>query len=957
MNEANKYSPDLEDLREFVRLDDQKKVGISESEGTDLYRKNLDALGEHHPDLVDVLHSISVDESRIEVFDSESGNPRIRYTKDDGVSVNIHSSEDPIACAQGAIDLLGKIEKEGIIVLFGFGLGYFAQEIYKRFEKGHLLLVYEATPEVFKYAMKIIDFRTLFSSDRVKIILGKDADNFSVIHSHHHLIVNGKFWVVEHKPSVKLNSSAYEKFFKRLNEEKSLSDIGVATNVRRGKDFMNAFLSNVHSVIRNPGVAGLKNLFKGRAAIVVSAGPSLDNNIHLLKRAKGKAVIIAAGGALPTLISSDIIPDLIVEIDPVTENIEEKFQGIPELKKVPFVCLAQYTPQLMNIYPGPLFINSAMGNLAYQWLMNFWEDKGTIECFGGSVAHLAFATAEYIGADVIVFVGQDLSYKRNRLHTVGYSDSMDRRLEEGAIGQAENILGGIPVQDIFGEEVLSIPQFITFKTSFENRIKGLNKVVINASEQGLPIDGVINMRLTDVIDEYVKDEDELDTFAILSDLLNSELSYNLDGLIDEITKARNTFEKIKKTSKRILRYTKKVKKLKGSENNDSPELHNILNKIGTLVKQVQHPGMNLLVGYNYGLELYLSRQEIKDIDDMEDKWEMLDKQIQRADVYYNEIIRTISLFNKQLDKTIVALKREKVIDLILQDETLGEEEKYYRAGLKYEEAGLSSRASRYLELSRARSSGHDKNDEDKTDQLISKKRHLRLAESYMRQYRFYEANEILNSIGDRDSCGSNRRSAIAEKLENIRQLCSRNIRAWEQRRNQMDIIVKTAEKNYGSHLESGYFYFRIRDFKRAEKAYMNAVSNEEIMAVSQDVAASYYGLAHTYLAMNKSERAVEALEKALGADPSNPILYRDLGLIAAESNNVEPAKLFFAKAIELSPGEAELYRPLANLYMSLGEKERALSLYENAMQEHVDNPSFQKDLASIYNESIVVSDS
>ncbi len=490
---ADVHTADLDDLNEFIPMPHKKRIAVQDAHAGDIYQKNLKALEKHHPELVDIIESVSIDEDKLRILQSESGSPRIVCKTEDGEEVNIHSMEDPVECANNAIDLLGKIEKEGIVVLFGFGLGYFAEEILERFEKGHILLVYDAKPEIFKLALRVKDFTEMLSSEKVKIVLGADADNFSVIHSHHHLLVNGKFWVVEHKPSKKLNPQAYENFHKRLNEETSLSDIGVATNIRRGKEFMDACLLNLHSIIRKPGVEGLKDIFKGCTAIVVSAGPSLDKNIHLLKKVKGKAVIVATGGALPTLLSCDVIPDFIAEVDPVMENIEDKFEGIPELKNVPFICLAQYTPELVNIYPGPLFINSVAGNVAFLWLRSFWEEKGYIECFGGSVAHLAYATAEYVGADVIAFVGQDLSYKNDRIHTAGYSDHMDRRLENAAEKKQENILNGIPLKDIFGEDVLSIPQFVTFKTSFESRIRESERVVINATEGGISIDGAANM--------------------------------------------------------------------------------------------------------------------------------------------------------------------------------------------------------------------------------------------------------------------------------------------------------------------------------------------------------------------------------------------------------------------------------------------------------------------------------
>jgi hypothetical protein len=935
MNKENTNIPVLEPLNET----------------DDIYQRNLNALEKHHPELIEMIETVSVDEDRVRVVKSESGNPRIIFRKDSGEEVNIHSADDPVECANQAIDLLGKIEKEGIVVLFGFGLGYFAEEVLEKFEKGHILLMYEATPEVFKLALQVKDFSELLGSEKVKIILGEDADNFSVIHSHHHLIINGKFWVVKHEPSVKLNSGAYDNFFTRLNEEKSLSNLSVATNVRRGVEFMNACLLNLHSVIKKPGVKIMKDIYAGCTAIVVSAGPSLDKNIHLLKKAKGKAVIIATGGALPTLLACEIVPDIVVEIDPVTENIEDKFQECPELKNVPFICLAAYTPELVNIYPGPLFINGVGGNLAYQWLANYWEDKGIIECFGGSVAHLAFATAEHVGADVIALIGQDLSYKGDRLHTVGYSDDLDRRLEVGAEKKQENILGGIPVRDIFGEEVLSIVQFMTFKTSFENRIKVSKKVIINATEAGLPINGARNMRLIDFIDEYCNGQKEIDAFSMLSGLLDSKIHCDLDGLIDEVSRARNKYEEIKKASKQILKYSKKVKKLKGKENIDSPELNNILKKVQVLIENVKDPLLNVLAGYNYGLELYLKKQEIKEIDDIDDKWEMLDKQLERGQIYYNQIVKTITLFNKQLNKVITALKREKNIDSLLHNDKIEENERFHKVGMTYKRAGLAAQAVRYLEAAVNDQQSAGRNPEIKRTSSMNEL-YISLAEMYVKQYRFYDARKILEELVSYGSGTGDQRSTVTERIQELLRVCDKKIKAWQGKKNKMGALLREAEVNYGSHLESGYFYFRIKNYERAEKSYLKAIETMEPGVLGQELGAAYYGLAHTYLVMDDPDKAVGALEKALEVDPSNPILYRDLGLIAAESNNIEPAEIFLSKAIELAPHEAELYKPLANLYISLGKTEEAVALYEQAIQANADIPDIQHDLALTYSSII-----
>ncbi|MFQ5455542.1 MAG: 6-hydroxymethylpterin diphosphokinase MptE-like protein [Nitrospirota bacterium] len=943
---------ELIDLNEFIPIQRPKKVCIQQ----DIYENNIAALERHNPELIELIESTIIEENRIKVLYSENGDPRILYRTEDNKEIYIHNAEDPTKCANQAIDLLGKMEKDGIVILFGFGLGYFAEEILKRFEKGHFLMIYEATPAIFKTALQMRDITDLLKSEKVKIVLGEDMDDFSVVHSHHHLIVNGKFWIVQHQPSIKLNENAYNNFFKRLNEEKSLSDTGIATTIGRGKEFVNAFLMNVPSIIKKPGVSKLKDIFKGHPAIIVSAGPSLDKNLHLLKKAKGKAVIIAVDGAIPTLLSCNIFPDIVVAIDPVVDNIADKFKDIPLLKDVPFVCLSQYTPEAVQMYPGPIFLNSGCNNIAYQWLSGFWEDKGYIECFGGSVAHLAFNTAEFIGAEIIAFAGQDLSYSGERVHTRGYSDRLDISVEEAFEKGLKDIPGSIPVVDIFNEKVLTISQFLIFKTSFEKRIREIKIKVVNATEAGLPIEGAVNMRLIDFIDEYCSNQPQMDTSSILSGISDNIEDCNLDGLISEVTTARYKFREIRKVSEKILKHTKKLKTLKKKGQKDSIESHNILKKIQPLIEEVKHPILNLVAGYHYGLELYLKKQDVQEIDEIEDKWERLDKQLERGQIYYSEVIKAISLFNKQLDKLITALQREKKVDSILSDESIEEKERFIRVGLIYKKAGMIAQAARYLEAGcRVQGAGCKVQKEDYKEQGLSVTNdisqftdtHISLAEIYIKQFRFYEARELLKG-GRRQKAEGRRQNLRIIKLVKI---CNEKIKAWDERKKEMKRLLKDAEANYGSHLESGYFYFRIKDYERAEKAYLKSVSGQESGGRNQESGA-YYGLAHTYLARDEAEEAINALEKAIMADPDNPIFYRDLGIISIQNSDVDSAEIFFKKAIELAPNAEELYKLLTDIYINQGEIEKGISLYENAILANPDNPQFSSILATLYREMI-----
>ena len=940
----------------------------------DLYEKNLKALGKHNPELVELIESLEIDEDKIKVLYADSGEPRILFKKDNGEEVYIHSAEDPLKCANQAIDLLGKMEKEGgIVVLFGFGLGYFAEEVLKRFEKGHILMIYEAIPALFKTALKTRDLTSLLEPEKVKIVLGEDADNFSFIHSRDHLLVFAKFWIVKHDPSVKLNEEAYERFQKRLEEEKRLALSGTGTALGMGKEFINAFMANIPQIIRKPGVSKLKDIFKDRPAIVVSAGPSLEKNFHVLKKAKGKAVIIAADVVLPTLLPAGIVPDVLVAIDPMAENIAV-FRDNPLLKDVPFICLAQYTPEILNIYPGPIFVNTAFGNPIFQWLGGFWEDKGYIHCFGGSVAHLGFAAAEYMGSDVIALIGQDLSYEEKfhagdatkLLHAFHNQEAPDYRK------------GAKVAEDIFGEKRYTLNSLLGFKTTFEKKVKVFSGSVINATEGGLPIEGATVMRLLDFIEEYC-DILPIEIFSVLSGLTKSEVRYNLEGLVSQVKGAKALFTDIKRNAEKALKYIHKAKKLKEKKQEESPQLHNILHKLEKIREKVRHPILNIIASYHYQLELYLKRPIVQEIDEIEDKWEKLEAQLFRGMNYYNELLEAIELFIKPLDKLMTALNREVKVNTILMDDSIVDSEKSFKVGMIYKRAGMATQAVRYLEPlirgqrtedkgqktedrgQRKEERGQRKEDRGKRKEDRGQKTtdngqqstgtrstnvYICLAEMLLQQFRIYEAKEVLEEVKRRGAKGKSQKA----RIEELFRICDDKIQEWEERRQGLEKLLKDAEENYGSHLESGYFYFRVKDYERAEKAYLKA--SEEAQGAGKGLVESYYGLAHTYLAMDDPEKAVNALEKAIEVDQTNPILYRDLGFIALQDNDFANAEIFFTRAIELAPHVTELYKPLVNLWVNIGEIEKAISLYESALLVNPDNPVIQQELAMLYKEKI-----
>lgn len=91
--------------------------------------------------------------------------------------------------------------------------------------------------------------------------------------------------------------------------------------------------------------------------IVVSAGPSLNKNIMDLKKAVGKACIIATDTAMKPLLNAGIIPNLFVIIDGLKPGILFEHENI---SKVPMVTMTGVSVEPMEYHKGKNFFITAV---------------------------------------------------------------------------------------------------------------------------------------------------------------------------------------------------------------------------------------------------------------------------------------------------------------------------------------------------------------------------------------------------------------------------------------------------------------------------------------------------------------------------------------------------------------------------------------------------------------------
>lgn len=301
---------------------------------------------------------------------------------------------------------------------------------------------------------------------------------------------------------------------------------------------LNQNLRNIKFLKNSKDVSMLKNLFLNVPAIVVSAGPSLDKNIEYLKKAKGKAVIIAVDTIVEKLLNNGITPDFMCSI----ERIEEVYKFFYKDKKIPeHVTLTApllLRPEIFEEFKGNIVIPLRQNVGEYIWLnQNLEFNNDSFISMGTSSAHLAFGLAHHLGASPIVLVGQDLAYGESieQSHSSGtiYDDNHFDNLRNTAILETPGYYGGIVKTNQIWND---------FRKWFELEIDSKGLYVINATEGGSKIAGCIQKPLREVIEEYCHDKD-IDVINNLKTINNYQFSTN--RFIEKLSKQINELKEIK----------------------------------------------------------------------------------------------------------------------------------------------------------------------------------------------------------------------------------------------------------------------------------------------------------------------------------------------------------------------------------------------------------------------------
>lgn len=543
-----------------------------------LYKKNMDALRRKYPSWANIIENTKRKKRNFDVIAEQSlMGDTILKVNDQGKMLYLNGKYAPSMVVERWLEQQGKIEEYTPVVIIGISNGYHIRRIMESVPKTSNILIYEPSFELFRREMEEVDLTFLFELNKAVGIIVEGL-NESEMEGYLRLMISYDNMVsLKYFTSGNYQELFYEQvhnFVKKLKTHVERLEVLWNTYVRYTNVRAKNTFSNLPYLFEGYSVRDLHGILpEDVPVIIVSAGPSLNKNIMDLKKAVGKACIIATDTAVKPLLNAGIIPNLFVIIDGLKPGLLFEHK---DLSKVPMVTMTAVSVEPMEYHKGKKFFycsDSPFEQKILEELSEKEEQNRLLPALatGGSVANSAYSVGVLMGAKTVILIGQDLALTGNRTHADGtFQDKMDEiDIEDGSYFEVEAIDGG---------KVLTRGDFDLYRKWFEDIVKTWSHVtMVDATEGGALIHGSKVMTLKKAIRKYCQRE-----FNVKWHIDHCKKLFKGENQKIALTYFADSEKKlmeVKKKAKEGTRYYERLEKLIGKPSVTDNELQKVLKRI------------------------------------------------------------------------------------------------------------------------------------------------------------------------------------------------------------------------------------------------------------------------------------------------------------------------------------------------------------------------------------------
>ena len=482
------------------------------------------------------------------VSDSKSGFKTLSVKTDGNErEIRIHSAYDPVKEAERSINDFNP-GRNSVIIVSGIGLGYHIDLLKKKFH-GIKIIAVENDPELTRICRSVNsraldDIYIIHDEHDIQFIF----DNFSM---------SGFTGISHyvHRPLYQLNQEFYDNVISLVRQQISSKVSDLLTRFEFEERWMRNIFMNLRHIEDSIPVSTLFGKFKGYPGIIVSAGPSLRQNLDAIKKAADRAVILCVDTSYKVLTKAGITPHIVMTLD-AQKYSRKHFTGTHAGGTL-LVADIVACPSVMNNFDGKKIISTTSKYYqdtrgrtvrettpAMDWIEKYIPSPGDVQS-GGSVATSAFDLLLNMGCDPIILTGQDLAYTGREYHCSGTYHNDDWQLLTGRFRGLDTINQNlirrrrIKYVPSFGGNGMVISDFVfdLYKFWFEDSASRVKVKVVNATGGGSKISNTIEAGLEESVSAANVGISPADIFRKITEIPAAADTGNLKNAVGRIYKA------------------------------------------------------------------------------------------------------------------------------------------------------------------------------------------------------------------------------------------------------------------------------------------------------------------------------------------------------------------------------------------------------------------------------------
>ena len=315
----------------------------------------------------------------------------------------------------------------GHLILIGPGMGHYLQAILEKADEDTLLWIVEPSPQAAGLLLGLLNLEPALRHPRIRWSLAETPEEFAarLLQGDSQKRLAGQGVQILPTPITRvLYPELLPAYQKAVGHSVELTRMILQSTALQQRCALENLKANLRSLPEYRGLRPLSNALAGIPAVLVGAGPSLEDNIESLAAVASRVAIIAVDTAHRALRRAGIRPDAVVCMDFTQLNARHLEDG-PIGDEI-LIAYPGVDPSIIERFPVENVVlmqlcgllDRRVVSLPLPRLLGLEARMGTVRT-GGSTAHAALSVARTLGVGPVYLLGVDLAFPGERLYAQG----------------------------------------------------------------------------------------------------------------------------------------------------------------------------------------------------------------------------------------------------------------------------------------------------------------------------------------------------------------------------------------------------------------------------------------------------------------------------------------------------------------------------------------------------------